>query len=107
MKISIARIFPSNFISHKGVKTNEISQSILISSSLQKNKRFENFGEKSCYFVSSPFSRRFRALDKRFRRRVRISSIVDIRKNSPNDSTPCISNSIKQSRYEIMTYMTR
>ncbi len=38
MKISIARIFPSNFISHKGVKTNEISQSILISSSLQKKR---------------------------------------------------------------------
>jgi hypothetical protein len=40
------------------------------------------------YFFASPFSFRFRAFDKRFRRRVRTSSIVDIRKNSPKDSTP-------------------
>jgi hypothetical protein len=38
MKISIARIFPSNFISHKGVKTREISQWILISSSLKMTR---------------------------------------------------------------------
>lgn len=46
------------------------------------------------YLTSSPFSFRFRALDNRFRRRVRISSIVEIRKNSPKDSTPYSINRI-------------
>lgn len=38
IKISMARIFPSNLISHIGVNSNDISQSILISSSLRKTR---------------------------------------------------------------------
>ena len=94
MNISMARIFPSNFISPKDVKSKERSQSILISSLLREKKgnharvlkrRTE---ERGFYLTSSPFSLRFRAFDNRFRRRVRTSSMVEIRKNSPKDSTP-------------------
>lgn len=72
MNRSNARIFPSNLTSHNGENINEISQSILIVS----------------LFVTSPLSFRFRALAKRFRRRFRTSSNVEIRKISLNDSTP-------------------
>ena len=91
MNISMARIFPSNFISPKDVKSKERSQSILISSLLREKEIMpvlERTGERGFYLTSSPFSLRFRAFDNRFRRRVRTSSMVEIRKNSPKDSTP-------------------